>query len=53
MMANAYYKLLTDFVRKQEKQQQGTQQQQVTQQQQQGTQQKAKTDEGKKPANTK
>ena len=27
MMANAYYKLLMDFVRKQEKQQQGTQQQ--------------------------
>ena len=54
MMSNAYYKLLMDFVRKQEKQQQGTQQQQqVTQQQQQGTQQKAKTDEGKKPANTK
>src|SRR6476620_3754767 len=56
MMSNAYYKLLMDFVRKQEKQQQGTQQQGTQQQgtQQQGTQQqKAKTDEGKKPANTK
>jgi plasmid segregation protein ParM len=48
MMANAYYKLVMDFVRKTEKQQQ-----QATQQQQQAIQQKAKNDEGKKPANTK
>jgi plasmid segregation protein ParM len=62
MMANAYYKLVMDFARKTEKQQQQAtqqqqqatqQQQQATQQQQQAIQQKVKNDEGKKPANTK